>query len=72
MESVVVSSRIRELDRRCAHGIEVALLWEAGTDRVFVAVTDERTDERLHVPVDAADALDAFYHPYAYTLPAAA
>jgi hypothetical protein len=59
-------TEIRELDRRAAHGIDVALLWEPQTNRVFVAVTDERTDERLHLAVNAADALDAFHHPYAY------
>ena len=66
MELVVDSNEIRELDRRSAHGIDVALLWEPRTNRILVAVSDERTDERLHLRVDAAHALDAFRHPYAY------
>ncbi len=69
---LVVEDRIRELDRRTDAGIEVVLLWEQGTDRVFVAVTDERTCEHVRFRVDAAHALDAFRHPYAYEAGAAA
>ena len=57
---------IRELDRRSNDGIDVALLWDARTNRVFVAVDDERRGESLELEVDAANALDAFRHPYAY------
>ena len=57
---------IRELDHRSNDGIDVALLWDAHTNRVFVAVEDERRGESLELEVDAANALDAFRHPYAY------
>jgi hypothetical protein len=57
---------IRELDRRSNDGIDVALLWDAHTNRVFVAVEDGRQGESLELEVDAANALDAFRHPYAY------
>jgi hypothetical protein len=60
------SKTIRELDYRRADGIEVTLLWEPRTDRVFVTVVDKRTSERFQIDVDAADALDAFHHPYRY------
>jgi len=67
-------------DRRCARtlnglkaraqtygdGIAVTLLWEPGSDSVLVAVADERTSDRFQIRVNAADALDAFHHPYAY------
>ena len=63
------ADQIKELDHRHGDGIDVALLWNSRTDRVFVAVEDERLGERLEIPVAAADALDAFHHPFAYTHP---
>jgi hypothetical protein len=57
---------IRELDRRRGEGFEVALLWDPETNRVFVALEDERRGTSLEVDVDPAEALDAFHHPYAY------
>jgi hypothetical protein len=60
------STEIRELDYRSGDGIAVTLLWEPEKDRVVVAVEDERTNDRFRIRVDAADALDAFRHPYAY------
>jgi hypothetical protein len=56
---------IRELDHRRADGIEVTLLWNAETKRVFVSVV-EREGDTLEFQVPAAQASDAFYHPYAY------
>jgi hypothetical protein len=57
---------VRELDRRTNDGIDVRLLWNSQTNRVSVAVEDERCRESLQFEVDAADALVAFHHPYAY------
>ena len=57
---------IRELDRRRGDGIDVALLWDSRTNRVLVAVEDEREGDSFELEVSAADALDAFRHPYAY------
>ena len=54
----------RELDHRGGDGIEVRLLWKPDTNRVVVAVVDER--ESFRITVHASDALDAFRHPYAY------
>ncbi len=56
----------RELDRRSAHGIDVALLWNPHTRLLFVAVEDEHESDSFRIQVDAADALDAFRHPYVY------
>jgi hypothetical protein len=56
----------RELDHRNGDGIDVTLLWDPHTDRVSVAVIDERTGEALMFEVDGADAPVAFHHPYAY------
>jgi dihydrofolate reductase len=57
---------IRELDRRINDGIDVKLLWNSDTNRVSVAVEDERTGEFFELDVDPEDALIAFQHPYAY------
>jgi hypothetical protein len=57
---------IRELDRRTGDGIDVRLLWNSVTDRVLVAVADERSGDSFELRVTGADALDAFHHPYAY------
>jgi hypothetical protein len=57
---------IHELDSRSTDGIAVVLLWSAHTEEVFVDVADTRTGDTFRVRVDAADALDAFAHPYAY------
>jgi hypothetical protein len=57
---------IRELDHRCNDGIDVSLLWDPETDRVFLTVDDRRRGESRAVEVRPADALDAFHHPYAY------
>lgn len=57
---------IQELDSRTNDGIHVALLWNSQTDRVSVAVEDERSGESFELEVDSADALTAFHHPYAY------
>jgi hypothetical protein len=57
---------VRELDHRSGDGIDVSLLWESGSNRVFLAVTEWQLDVCLRLEVRAADALDAFRDPYAY------
>ena len=57
---------VRELALRSGDGIDVALLWDSATDRVFVVVDDERRDEHFRIAVGNRSALDAFHHPYAY------
>ena len=58
---------IRELDQRISDAIDVRLLWNSVTDRISVAVEDQRTGEFFELPVvDPNDALIAFHHPYAY------
>ena len=55
----------RELDRRHASGLDVVLYWH-GAETVSVFVCDTHTGEEFELEVDAAFALDAFRHPYAY------
>jgi hypothetical protein len=59
----------RELARRESDGLEVLLLWYASEERVVVRVADARTGERFELRIDAANALDAFNHPFAYAPP---
>ncbi len=56
----------RELTRCRSDGIEISLLWSKATNRLTIEVVDVRRDERLEFDVAGGDALDAFYHPYAY------
>jgi hypothetical protein len=56
----------RELDQRTSDGVTVTLLWSAETNRVFVSVVEERHGVSFEFAVAAADAADAFHHPYAY------
>ena len=61
-----IETGVRELDRRISDGFDVRLWWNSHTDRVFVTVDDERSGESFTLAVDAADALEAFHHPFAY------
>jgi hypothetical protein len=56
----------RELAARENDGLEVSLLWSKSADRVKVAVADAKLDEEFEFDVAGADALAAFYHPFAY------
>jgi hypothetical protein len=58
---------VRELDRRINDGFDVRLLWNSQTNRVFVTVEDQRDGVVFELAVDAAAALEAFQHPFAYS-----
>lgn len=64
--STLAKAAVRELDRRVSDGFAVTLLWDPQTDRVFVDVEDQRHGGAFEVEVEPADALQAFYHPFAY------
>ena len=57
---------VRELAQRTGDGIEVTLLWNAACDRIWVQVYERSGDTVFEVPAAADQALNAFYHPYAY------
>ena len=57
---------LRELDRRTHDGIDVSLLWDPRTKGVSVAVTDTRQGGSFAIGIEPEDALEAFWHPYAY------
>jgi hypothetical protein len=60
------TATVRELDHRRNDGIDVRLLWDAQTNRVSLALTNEHSGESLRFAVDPSEALSAFHHPYAY------
>ena len=66
MQTTVTRGSLRELDHRSGDGVDVTLLWDAGSHVVLVVVLDEQTGVTFQLAVDGADALDAFKHPYAY------
>jgi hypothetical protein len=57
---------IRELAHRSADGIDVTLVWNAGRDVISVLVFERDADYLFELPVARDQAMDAFYHPYAY------
>ena len=56
----------RELAHRAGDGVEVSLLWRPSDGRLTVLVDDEKADERFSLEARADNALEVFYHPYAY------
>ena len=56
-----------ELAHRAGDGVEVLLLWDRGDGRLRVVVDDLRQGGSFElVADDGRQALDAFYHPFAY------
>jgi len=56
----------RELAQRLSGADEVLLLWYPEGDQVELAVRDVATGTGCQIEVAPADAIDAFYHPFAY------
>ena len=44
----------------------VSLLWRRADDRLTVVVDDTRTGEHFRLPARRENALEVFYHPFAY------
>jgi hypothetical protein len=56
-----------ELAHRAADGIEVLLIWDRSDGRLRVVVDDLRDGSSFELLAgDGRQALDAFYHPFAY------
>jgi hypothetical protein len=62
----VNGGRSKELARRQNDGVVVSLLWHRANDRLTVTVDDTRTGEQLTLPALRENALEVFYHPFAY------
>src|SRR5438046_6014249 len=56
----------RELAERLSGGDEVLLLWYPACERVELSIRDLATGAGFQLEVASGDAIDAFYHPYAY------
>jgi hypothetical protein len=54
-----------ELAKRASNGVEVVLLWSRTSQRVKVAVSDERICHHLDFDVAGGNALRAFYDSFA-------
>jgi hypothetical protein len=55
-----------ELASRTSNGLDVTLLWLRDHNDVHVRVIDARAEEAFEFTVTGENALEAFYHPYAY------
>ena len=55
-----------ELASRAGDGVEVALLWRKWDNVLTVCVTDSRTGDAFELDAHSENALEVFYHPYAY------
>lgn len=56
----------RELAHRANDGVEIVLFWNEATDELTVYVSDERSGAYFELAAPRNQALDVFYHPYAY------
>jgi hypothetical protein len=63
---IAASAPYRELAFRANDGVEVGLFWNTDKNRLLVVVDDARTGDLFEFEVSAAEAMDAFEHPYAY------
>jgi hypothetical protein len=56
----------RELASRENNGLAITLVWSKVTDQVKVMVVEAELEREFELNVDGVDALEAFYHPFAY------
>ena len=62
---VTTPSTYRQLNQRTADGLAVTLEWNPATHGLRIVVVDHAS-EAVTFPVHAADASDAFVHPFIY------
>jgi hypothetical protein len=63
---VALDEGCKELADRSSAGTSVTLLWRPPTNELCLVVRTEWDGCELVFPIDHRDALDAFYHPFAY------
>ena len=61
-----LARHIRELAQRRSANLEITLLWNRRSRRVWISILDLTNDEQFATRVPPEHALDAFNHPYAY------
>jgi len=59
---------VAELAARRRDGLEVTLLWSRRSGALWVVVLHVATGERFTIDADPDNALDVYYHPFAYCL----
>jgi hypothetical protein len=57
---------VHELAQRAAGGTEVVLTWDEATDQLTVCVSNDRSGSYFELDAKPDEALDVFFHPYAY------
>jgi hypothetical protein len=63
-----LSARTRELAQRRSGTNEVILLWYPESDRLELAIRNLATGANCQFAVAPSDAIDAFYHAFAYAI----
>jgi hypothetical protein len=63
-----LSAQTRELAQRRSGTNEVLLLWYPESNRVALAIRNLATGADCHVDVAPSDAIEAFYHAFAYAI----
>ncbi len=56
----------QELAFRTNAGLDVSLLWRPADDRLSVVVTDQKGGGSFELGARRDNALEVFYHPFAY------
>jgi hypothetical protein len=56
----------RELAFRANDGVEVSLVWSETDNGLRVLVADSKAGHSFELSATSENALDVFYHPYAY------
>ena len=67
-----MGNKTKELACRAGDGLRVVLLWRQADNRLTVTVSDSRTGESFALPARPQNALEVFYHPFAYAAGATA
>ena len=57
---------LKELAHRAGDGVEVSLYWSPSDGSLTVVVEDAKADEHFELEARPDNALEIFYHPYAY------
>ena len=55
-----------ELAQRTGDGIVVSLLWSKAENVLRVSIANTQTGEEFELEAHPENALDVYYHPYAY------
>jgi hypothetical protein len=64
--TAATTNGVKELAFREEGGVGVTLLWQEVEDRLRVIVQDTQTGETFELDAPPDNALDVFYHPFAY------